>query len=439
MTAMLSFENAPPLSVPARFFATAPFYGVLAGLLIIVEGGELMLSRWSPAVLTLTHLLTVGVLMQVMIGALFQFLPVAADAGIQNSPRVASVVHPLLNLGALFLSAGFYWSQPILLKVSAFALAMAIGLFVVVALLAVLRKPHTSPTIPALKLALLGLGVTLGLGLYLLAVYAFGVVGRANVLTAQHAAWGLIGWSATLMVGVAYVVVPMFQLTPAYTRRVTSALAPLLFFLLLAWSAVQAMDGVFGIAAIGFALALTLGVFATVTLSLQGKSRRAEADTTFLYWRLGMLCVLLASGLWAAQPLFDMTFSHYPVALAQLAIALGVLSIFGVLVSVVNGMLYKILPFLCWLHLQQVGMEIGVYKTPHMGVFLGERRMRLQFFWHIATLALLLIGVAFPSVLLTAGFAMCGSFVFLAANLWLALSAMQREKGLILSGLSASR
>lgn len=63
MATLLSFDNAPPLSVPARFFVAAPGYGVLAGLLVLLQGQDLLLSRWSPAMLALTHLLTVGVLL----------------------------------------------------------------------------------------------------------------------------------------------------------------------------------------------------------------------------------------------------------------------------------------------------------------------------------------------------------------------------------------
>lgn len=436
MAALLSFDNAPPFSVPARFFVSAPAYGVLAGLLVLFEGAELLHSRWSPAVLALTHLLTVGVLMQVMIGALFQFLPVAADAGIARPRRVAGVVHGALNLGVLLLSTGFYFTLPLLLKLAAVFLLVAVVFFVVVALTGLLRKPHTSPSIPALKLALAGLLVTLGLGLYLLAIYVFGLSGPIDRLTAQHAAWGLVGWSATLIAGVAYVVVPMFQLTPAYPRRVSRRLVPALFGLLLLWSLVQATDSAVGVAFTGSALAVALGTFAVATLTLQGKSKRAEADTTFLYWRLAMLSTLLAAASWAALPGLD----WFPAAGDRLSLVfgIGVLTIFGVLLSVISGMLYKILPFLGWLHLQQFGMANGIYKTPHMGVFLAEGPMRRQFFWHLATLAVLLLALAWPAVLPVGGAVMAASFVLLGHNLILALRAVGREKGRLLATVSAA-
>ena len=80
MQAMLAFENAPPLTAPLRFFLTAPLFGLLAGLLIAVEGADIFASRWMPGALAATHLMTVGFMLQVMLGALIQILPVVAGA-----------------------------------------------------------------------------------------------------------------------------------------------------------------------------------------------------------------------------------------------------------------------------------------------------------------------------------------------------------------------
>lgn len=422
MSAMLSFENAPPLSVPARFLASAPWYGVLAGGLMLIEGPSLLDSRWSAATLALTHLLTVGFLMQAMVGALFQFLAVAADAGIARPARPAMAIHIGLNVGTLALAGGFYFAQSWLLATAGGLLGASVALFVFLALRGLLARKHSSPTIPALKLALGGLLVTAGFGLYLLGVYGFGVTGRAANLTAQHAAWGLIGWSSTLVAGIAYVVVPMFQLTPGYSKRFGNTFVPVLWAILLLWTAVQWFDWNVGIVLAGALAAVALGVFAAVTLGLQGRSKRAAPDATTLFWRLAMLCTLLAGGLWAAFP------AVVSLGGGRLEFALGVLAIVGVLMSVVGGMLYKIVPFLCWLHVQQYGFEKGIYKTPHMGVFLAESRMRLQFFAQVAALALMLAAVAFPLLVGAAGVAAALSFGLLGTNLLMALRTMRIEK-----------
>lgn len=39
----LSFEQAPPVSIPLRFFVAAPFFGMLAALVLIVDGEGLFM------------------------------------------------------------------------------------------------------------------------------------------------------------------------------------------------------------------------------------------------------------------------------------------------------------------------------------------------------------------------------------------------------------
>ena len=64
----LQLTRSPPFSVPLRFFLTAPLFGIAAAALIAWGGGEALVGRWSPQVLAITHLLTLGFMAMVMIG-----------------------------------------------------------------------------------------------------------------------------------------------------------------------------------------------------------------------------------------------------------------------------------------------------------------------------------------------------------------------------------
>ena len=56
---------------------------------------------------------------------------------------------------------------------------------------------------------------------------------------------------------------------------------------------------------------------------------------------------------------------------------LGVLLMIGVFMPVISGMLYKIMPFLNWLHLQKIGKPGLV--VPNMRQMISEGRMITQF------------------------------------------------------------
>ena len=43
----LSFEQAPPFSLPLRFFLTAPLF-LLAAAILIVLSPDALASRWTP-------------------------------------------------------------------------------------------------------------------------------------------------------------------------------------------------------------------------------------------------------------------------------------------------------------------------------------------------------------------------------------------------------
>ncbi|HSG24145.1 MAG TPA: hypothetical protein VLA64_14445, partial [Azonexus sp.] len=302
----MSFESAPPYAAPLRFFLTAPLFAVLAGLLIAFEGPDIFVSRWMPAALAVTHLLTLGFMLQMMLGALIQILPVVAGANLPRPLLVATLVHAGLTIGALVLVAGFYFGVPTLLSSAAVLLALTVIVFLAAALWALLGVPSTSPTIRGLKLAMFALAVVVSLGVVMALALANGWPLPLPVLTDLHAGWGLGGWAGVLLAAIAYVVVPMFQLTPGYPARSSWWYPVVILALLLSWSGAVLLDSQL-LVRLSQALAALAGLaFAGMTLRLQGKRRRARPDVTYRYWQLGLvgsvfaLFMLLTAAIWPA-------------------------------------------------------------------------------------------------------------------------------------------
>lgn len=428
----LSFEQAPPIDVPFRFFLTAPLFGIAAGVLLALEGEGMLASRWTPAALAGTHLLVVGFMLQAMCGALLQFVPVAAGGNIWRPRRVATLVHPLLIVAAILLATAFLSQPPMLFIAAAHGFALALGLFGSVVGVALWRTPARGPTIVALRIALLGLLMTLALGVTL----ASGVARNADwpllALTDLHAAWGLGGWALVLLAGVSYFVVPMFQLTPAYPAWLARGLPLALLALLVAWSvqlAIAENSGTQGFLVGGLGLG---SLFAATTLRLQQRRRRKVGDSTLLFFRTAMLALL---GIFVSALAF--------LALPELrldpraAIWLGILALVGVFVSAINGMLYKIVPFLNWLHLQQLcGLQA---LPPTMHQMVPERAMRRQFQLHLAALLLLLGAVWLPVLARPAGLLFALSCAWLGWNLIGAVQVYLRFRNRIRAGAADRR
>lgn len=408
----LSFEQAPPISVPFRFFLTAPLFGMAAGLLLLWQGPAALASRWSSVALALTHLLAVGFMLQAMCGALLQMLPVAAGANIWQPKRVTHLTHAGLTFGTLMLVGGFLGEQALLFKVAVPFMTVSLGAFALIVLVALFRTPARGPTIIALRIAVFGLIVTISLGATLASAFGWQLALPLTEITHVHAAWGLGGWSLLLVAGVAYLVVPMFQLTPPYPLWLTRAYSVALFFLLAGWSItwlpLQRPQGLQ--AALACATALLPVTFAAVTLRLQGRRRRKVTEPTLLFWRVAMACLIVAACGVILQQL-----SPGEEDYAGTPFLLGVLLMVGVFMPVISGMLYKIMPFLNWLHLQKIGKPGLV--VPNIRQMIPESRMLMQFRLHMAALALLLAAVPLPLMVYPGGLALIASCVWLEWNL----------------------
>ena len=107
---------------------------------------------------------------------------------------------------------------------------------------------------------------------------------------------------------------------------------------------------------------------------------------------------LLASGAWWLSG------EVWPVLAAQAfyPLLLGVLMLVGFTVAVISGMLYKIVPFLGWLHLHAQLHSRAERRTrlPTMKDFIPERVARRQFHGYLLSLCLLLCAVVWPEQLI---------------------------------------
>lgn len=415
MKALLSFDSAPPLSAPLRFLLTAPVFGVLAGLLFALDGGDALASRWSPSALALTHLLTAGLMLQAMVGASIQVLPVVAGAPFKRPIPIARAAHPLLVGGAVLLAGGLRWGGALATEVGALLLVAGIGVFLTGASV-VFRLRSSSPTIRALKLACVALGITAVIGGLLALALARGWPLELQALTDLHAGWGLGGWAGVLLAAVGYVVVPMFQSTPAYPARIAWALPLAVVSVLVVWGT-SAVFGPSWLVHLAQATVAGIGImFVVTTLKLQFQRRRPKADATYRYWQFGMFASLLALLMLGGVALLPAL--AWPDAWVPAA---AVLLIAGGFVSFISGMLCKIIPFLAWLHLQRLAQT----RVPSMNDFLRDDEMLRPWFIHVAAMVLLLGTAVLPVLAIPAG------LVFALANGWLGwnlLTVMRRYR-----------
>ncbi len=377
----LSLANTPPLEVPLRFFLLAPWFLGAAGLLLLTADPAQWLNRWTPAWLGLTHLWVLGFMLVVMLGALQQVVPILLGSALPAAERVSRWGHRLIAPGVLFLVLGLFIGCRLCLGAAALLLPAAVLVVAIAALVAISRSLSEHPSRYYLALALLALMVTLVLGGWLLLGH-LGWWPLPRGFTDLHLTWGLLGWTVLLVTGVAWQVVPMFQITPRYPGLLMRWFAPLFFFGLLVWSGGRWWLHRPWLELAGQALLSALLIlFALVTLWLQTRRRRRIPDATLDFWRLAMGSLLLANGLWWLR----LAGMAIPELLPVLVFAAGFVG------SAILGMLYKILPFLVWLHLTSRAQALGLVPRglPNMNQAIPSARPRLLFRLYLTWLLLL--------------------------------------------------
>ncbi|MEW7975979.1 MAG: hypothetical protein AB2814_00505 [Candidatus Sedimenticola endophacoides] len=281
-----------------------PLFGLAAGLLLLLGGGEVFASRWSASALALTHLLTLGVLAMVMCGAMLQMLPVVAGSPVPRVVLSGGLVH-LLLVGVPALAGAFLTGDALWMAAALLALGAAFTLFVLVVGIALWRVTLPSHTVGGMRAALAALLVALCIGGYL----AGGMVGAWGVAdpllwTGLHLNWGLLGWVGLLLIGVSYQVLPMFQVTPEYPLWMRRFWAGGGFVCLSLWLLLGLAAERVGLPAWlpGLPLwLLGLGylLFFVVTLRLLARRRRRILNPSLLFWYLGIALAVAALLLFA--------------------------------------------------------------------------------------------------------------------------------------------
>jgi hypothetical protein len=416
MQRVLSFEQTPPLSIPLRFFLSAPLFSLAAALVLLWHGEAALSSRWSAPTLALTHLLTLGFLGLCMVGATLQILPVIAGVEVHRPTLTANWVHLLLSVGAALLASGFLVMERWLFLAALVLLGGAFLVFLAACWLGLKGVESENVTLGAVRLALLALVGTILLGMTLGSIFVWPAALPLQKLTDLHATWGLAGWVGLLVVAVAYQVVPMFQVTEIYPRILTRWLARSVFATLglASLSTIFLPPEVFLHRASFVIAALLYIAFGAVTWHRIWHRKRPKPEPTSFFWYTGLASLIAANIVFVLGQIIPAIAAH-----AAYPLCLGMLFIVGFAYSVVNGMLYKIVPFLVWFHLQERLIDSGS-KAPNVRQVIPEAVARGQFITHAVAMLLLLAAVFWPAQLTR-----IAALGFMISSFWLWINLLR--------------
>jgi len=385
-TSGLHLEQAPPLAVPLSFFLTAPLAAAAAGCMLLWNGSGVLASSWVPVTLSLTHLGTLGFLTMVMIGALYQMIPVVAGSPVPWI-RLAHGVHGGLLIGVAGLCWGIGQLSSEVVFWSIAVTGLSLLFFLVPMTVAMVRAPSRSATVTGMAVALGCLFLAAFIGLWLAHGHSgMRFPGPRPLWRQVHLSVALLGWVGGLISAVSWQVLPMFYLAEPVAR----VRANLIQGLIVAGSLLPA--GVLGLDyaglldgtspdAIRLATLLTLpaalavwGLHPVISAQSLRLRRRRRWDATLLFWWAGLACAPMVG-----MAALATNFSAEP----RWGLLFGWLALWGWAGMIVHGMLYRIVPFLVWFH--RFAPRVGFEPVPSARGLLSDRRTEIGLGLHLAS------------------------------------------------------
>jgi hypothetical protein len=347
-----------PVTLPLRFIVTG-LCSLLAGMILLAALPELLATyHYNQRIVAVTHIFTLGWIGSVIMGAMYQLVPVTLETTLHNTrmPRWHFWLHStgFVGMVAMFWvwdmkQAGHFGS----------AVALGIGLFVYNLGRTIHRARRWNVVTLGIAASLAWLSLAMLAGLYVASAkcWNFSPFDPMAQMHA-HAHLGGVGFFLLITMSVSYKLVPMFALSEVRNPRraagslilVNAGLAGLFVTMLgrLSWEPVFAFVIVCGIALYGWEL-----------LAILRTRKRRPIDWAMIHFLTGLalLAPLSVLGFFLSWPRPQLT-----ERLGQLENLYGFVAFAGVFSLVIIGMIYKIVPFLVWY--ARYGDQLGRTKVP---------------------------------------------------------------------------
>lgn len=413
---------APSVTLPLRFVLTGLAALWVVVFLLAARPDILAGYHYNQYTVAATHLFVLGFLSSVVMGAMYQLVPVALETRL-HSERLARwqfVLHVAGVAGMVWM----FWRWD-LKQVGHFGsvLAAGVALFLYNLGRTLRTVPRWNVVATGITSALVWLALTVLAGLVvatakctydsvntlapanplrpmlqvLQATAAW--VNRFDALAVMHAHahLGGVGFFVLMIVAVSYKLVPMFTLSDLQNERRAGAALGLINLGLAGLFVTIALRSAWKLAAALVIVAGLAGYAVEVRAILHARKRRVlDWGLRHFLTALALLGLVTLLGLvlcWPGLPATRLT--------TQLETVYGWLGLAGVVTLTVLGFLYKIVPFQIWYH--RYARHVGRSRVPSLADLYSERLQIAGFGLVLAGLLAAAVGAALGHETVTRG------------------------------------
>jgi hypothetical protein len=361
----VSHDFAPPFKLIAPYFIIGMVFFVIS--VTLTFGLNIAdINSSNNTTLAWVHLFLLGFVMMVIFGAMAQLVPVVLEVG-HFAVDLYYVIYPLLFIGTILMSLGFLF-YPSLLPYGGIIVLISLLIFILETFLTIkkVKKFNLVMTTVLVANTFLFIGLIFGI------LMALGYAGTINVdimaLLRGHIYLVLAGYVGITIMGMSLILLPMFWLSHSFSwKPVEYALWSM--GVAVTWVMLSSILDSIVLEFLGYNLAIIALILYFYQIYLIYTTRvRMENDIYLhsLIFSYSNLIIAIIMGL-----IYLINSNEH------LLLAIGWTLFMGYIAFIINGHLYKIVPFLVWY--QRFSPLIGKQKVPMLADMIPKRSAKFQF------------------------------------------------------------
>lgn len=362
----ISKDYAPPFRLIQLFFQIGSFAYLLAMVVLLFV--DPFIGHFDLTVIGWAHLFLLGFVMMIIFGAMAQLVPVVVEVG-HYSIDLYYIIWPLLLLGTILLVSGF-WFVPFLLPYGGAVVLLSMSIFIYETLKTLQKTKNITLTVKTVFSANISLFIAIIIGFLLTIALRGGVKVEISNWLGVHAVFVLGGFVTLTIIGLSMILLPMFGLAHGFDNRYSE------------W-AFKVFIGALVIYLLSAMLEDNYGKFVSILL-LYG------ATSLYLYqiWLINKAKARKENDIWVKSMIAGYGSLTLSVIIGTIALFSGsenyllasawflIVGFFGFLI---NGHLFKIIPFLVWF--EKFSPLVGKQKVPMLHEMLPKRMAEFEFWF----------------------------------------------------------
>jgi hypothetical protein len=375
----VSTDFAPPFKLIAPYFKIGGIFFVFSILLLF--GFDVSnLSTTDTTTLSWVHIFLLGFVMMIIFGAMAQLVPVVLEVG-HAAIDLYYVIYPLLFIGTVLMSWGFY-SSPQLLPYGGIVVLISLLIFVFETFMTIKKVKKFNLVMTTVLIANTFLFIGLIFGILMALGYAGTITIDINSLLKGHIYLVLVGYVGITIMGMSLVLLPMFWLSHSFSWKPVVTALWLISFGVLSVTISTILNNVI-FEYIGYTLSIVAVLFYIYQIYIIYHTRvRIEKD-------IYLDSMVVSYGSLFLSVVLGITYIFIPNTILLLTI--GWTLFLGYVSFVIIGHLYKIVPFLVWF--ERFSPLVGKEKVPMLADMVPVKSAKMQFRFSAVGILISSIGI----------------------------------------------